>query len=334
MQRGDVRAVENPITAIFDLAEDVENRAPKIRVSIQYARIFIAFGLLLDAVMIVVLSASPGLALLLTLLMFLLLYVRRWLPDAPSRSVMLALALLAGVFNAFTFRDAGFLLGVILVPFFFLGLVSLGYLREVHSFFEYYALRHRIVKSVRDSDPVAVVPSGTDPTQRVLAFLASKNPEVAALLRTPGAVMTPGVLHGRSRMMYQFDAYVRRFPSGLRGLLGIGSPGSAIFVKSFTSPPTVKDLQAIKRAVEDISMATFVPPARVIAVWRAEGDAKLSDEAYEFVTKEVVRVTLFGKMYECSLQSIEENPDGTYDFIPFIPETPSAALPMAPAASA
>ena len=165
-------------------------------------------------------------------------------------------------------------------------------------------------------------------------FVGLTTPEVAALLRTPGAVMTPGVLHGRSRMMYQFDAYVRRFPSGLRGLLGIGSPGSAIFVKSFTSPPTVKDLQAIKRAVEDISMATFVPPARVIAVWRAEGDAKLSDEAYEFVTKEVVRVTLFGKMYECSLQSIEENPDGTYDFIPFIPETPSAALPMAPAASA
>ena len=38
------------------------------------------------------------------------------------------------------------------------------------------------------------------------------------------------------------------------------------------------------------------------------------------MTKEVVHVTLLGKVYECSLQSIEENPDGTYDFIPYIPE--------------
>lgn len=320
MQKGDVRAVENPITAIFDLAEDVEKRAPKIRVSIQYARIFIAFGLLLDAIMIVLLAEAKGLAVLLTVLMFLLVYLRRWLPDATSRSVVLALALVAGAFDVMTFRDAGFLFGVILVPFFFLGLVTLGYLREVHAFFEYYALRHRIVKSVRDEDPVAYIPDGKDATQRVLAFLASRNPAVAEVLRAPGAVSPPGILRGRTGMMYQFDAYVQAPPTGLRGFLGFGSPGSTIFVKSFGAPPSLTDFQAIKRAIEDVSMATGVPPARVIAVWKAGADAKLSDEAYEFVTKEVVRVSLLGKVHECSLQSIEENPDGTYDFIPFIPE--------------
>ena len=69
----------------------------------------------------------------------------------------------------------------------------------------------------------------------------------------------------------------------------------------------------------------------MIAVWRADGDAKLTDEAYEFVTKEVVRVTLFGAEHTCSLQSIEENPDGTYDFIPFIPETPGPMPATRPA---
>jgi len=331
VQKGDVRAVENPITAVFDLAEDVEARSPKIRVSIVYARMFIAFGLFLDAVMIVLLSEMKFLALSLTLLMFLLLYVRRWLPDASSRSVVLALALLTGAFDVLTFRDAGLLFGIILVPFFFLGIVTMGYLREVHSFFEYYALRHRIVKSVRDADPVAYIPTGTDATQRVLGFLASRNPEIAQLQKTAGAVSTPAILHGRSGMMYKFDAYLRRSPTGLRGLLGFGSPGSAIFVKSFTAPPSRGDFEAIKRAVEDISLATGTPPGRVIAVWRAEGDAKLSDEAYEFVTKDVVRVTLFGKVYECSLQSIEENADGTYDFIPFIPETPGPMPATRPA---
>ena len=332
VQKGDVRAVENPITAVFDLAEDVEARSPKIRVSIVYARIFIAFGLLLDAVMILLVSGNPGLSFLLTFLMFFLLYVRRWLPDATSRSVVLALALLAGVFDVISFGRV-IIFGIILVPFFFLGLVAMEYLREVHSFFEYYALRHRIVKSVRDADPVAYVPAGSDSTQRVLAFLASRNPAIGHLLKTPGGAVTPGILQGKSGMMYRFDVLVKRPPTGLRGLLGFGSPGSAIYVKSFTAPPSLSDFQAIKRAVEDISLGTRIPPWRVIAVWRAEGDAKLSDEAYEFVTKEVVRVTLFGAEHTCSLQSIEENPDGTYDFIPFIPEIAALGPQTSPAAA-
>ncbi len=129
-------------------------------------------------------------------------------------------------------------------------------------------------------------------------------------------------------MMYQFDTILQQRPTGLRGILGFGSPGSAIYVKSFAAPPSVGDLQAIKRAVEDVSLASGVPPTRVIAVWKAGADAKLADDAYEFVTRDVVQVTLFGKVFECSLQSIEENPDGTYDFIPYIPET--IAGPTAP----
>lgn len=332
MQKGDVRAVENPITAVFDLAEDVEARSPKIRVSIVYARIFIAFGLFLDAVMILLLSDSPALAALLTFLIFFLLYVRRWLPDATSRSVVLALALLAGAFDVIAFRSA-IIFGIILVPFFLLGLFAMEYLREVHSFFEYYALRHRIVKSVRDADPVAYIPPGNDATQRVLAFLASRNPATAQLLRTPGGMVAPAILPGKSGMMYRFDVLVRRKPTALRGLLGFGSPGTAIYVKSFTAPPSLSDFQAIKRAVEDISLGTRVPPVRVIAVWRADGDAKLSDEAYDFVTNEVIRVTLFGVEHTCSLQSIEENADGTYDFIPFIPEIAGLGPQTSPAAA-
>jgi len=332
VQKGDIRAVENPITAVFDLAEDVEARSPKIRVSIVYARIFIAFGLLLDAIMIVLVSENQALALLLTILIFFLLSVRRWLPDATSRGVILGLALLAGVFDVLAFQSA-IVFGIILVPFFFLGRIAMEYLREVHSFFEYYALRHRIVKSVRDADPVAYIPPGNDATQRVLAFLASRNPAVGQLMKTPGGVVTPAILPGKSGMMYRFDVVVRRAPTALRGLLGFGSPGTAIYVKSFTAPPSLSDLQAIKRAVEDISIGTRIPPVRVIAVWRADGDVKLSDEAYDFVTKEVVQVTLFGVEHTCSLQSIEENADGTYDFIPFIPEIAGLGPQTSPAAA-
>ena len=95
MNPRDVRAVENPITEIFNLAEDVEREAPRIRVSIQTARIFIAFALVLNALFIVIVSEAPGLALLLTLAVFLLLYVRRWVSGAGARSVFLALAVVA-----------------------------------------------------------------------------------------------------------------------------------------------------------------------------------------------------------------------------------------------
>ena len=320
MNKGDIRAVENPITAIFDLAEDVEEQSPKIRIAIRYARIVIAFGLIVNALLIVGVANAHEFALLLTLLNFFLVYVRRWLPDVGSRSVLLALAIMAGVFDVLAFR-ADLLLGLILVPFFFLGLITMGYLREISEFFDYYALRHRIVKSVRDADPIAHIPDGTDATQRVLRFLASQNPSLDPLLRTPGAMASPAILRGKSGMMYGFDAYMVRVPSGTWRPLGIGFPGYAVFVKAFPSPPTRKDLEAMKRGVEDVCSATRVPPARVIAVWRAEGEAHLQAEAYEFLTKEVVRISRFGKKFACSIQSVAETSDGTYDFIPFIPET-------------
>lgn len=319
MNKGDIRAVENPITAIFDLAEDVEAQSPKIRIAIRYARIVIAFGLVLNALLIIAIANAHEVAFLLTLVIFFLLYVRRWLPDLGWRSVLLALAIMAGVFDVLAFR-ADLLLGLILVPFFFLGLITMGYLREIQRFFDYYALRHQIVKSVRDADPVAHVPDGADSTQRLLGFLASRNLEIATLLQTPGAISAPAVLQGKSGMMYEFNAYLRKAPSGTWRVLGIGSPGFGLFVKAFPAPPKASDLQALKRAVEDICSATKIPPARVVAVWRVEGDGRLPEDAYEFVTKEVVRFSRLGKEFTCSVQSIAETSDGTYDFIPFIPE--------------
>jgi hypothetical protein len=322
----DVRAVENPITEIFNLAEDVEREAPRIRVSIQTARIFIAFALVLNALFIVIVSEAPALALLLTLAVFLLLYIRRWVSGAGARSAFLALAAVAGFLDVLAFR-ANLIFGLILVPFFFIGLVALGNLREIHDFFDYYALRHRIVKGVRDADPVVRVPEGRDPVERALALLAGQNPEVQSLLRTPGAFAVPATLRGQSGMAYPFDAYVQKRSTGMRGWSGFGSPGYSIFVKAFPSPPAAADLYWMKGAVEDISAATGIPPVRVIAVWRAEGDARLSDEAYEFLTREVVRVPRLGEDFACSLQSVAEGPDGTYDLIPYIPETMSSALP-------
>jgi hypothetical protein len=54
MTSRDIRAVENPISAIFDLAEDVNREAPRIRKLVTYASIFIVLWLIVEIPLIIV----------------------------------------------------------------------------------------------------------------------------------------------------------------------------------------------------------------------------------------------------------------------------------------
>lgn len=55
MMRGkDARAVENPISAVFDLADDVYDLTPKMRKMIRYATIFIFFSLIWTFILAIV----------------------------------------------------------------------------------------------------------------------------------------------------------------------------------------------------------------------------------------------------------------------------------------
>src|SRR5439155_511620 len=73
--------------------------------------------------------------------------------------------------------------GVVLVALFVLGFIILELMRDLRSFFDYFALRHRVIQRVRQADPVVYVPEGKDAVQRILAHLASSIPDV----RGPGA---------------------------------------------------------------------------------------------------------------------------------------------------
>src|SRR2546426_262929 len=58
--KGDARAVEDPIAAIFDLAESVDRQTPKIRKTLRYVRWFVSVWLLLDFVLIILSAAAFG----------------------------------------------------------------------------------------------------------------------------------------------------------------------------------------------------------------------------------------------------------------------------------
>lgn len=319
-----MRAVENPISAIFDLAEEVNEQAPKIRRLIGLSRLFIGIWLFATFVILMVLSLAPLLMLPLMGLLFVSAVAMRWAQGTPSKAFLLVVITVTALFVGALAQGNNYLLGAAFAALFVLGIFILNLMKDVRTFFGYYALRHRAIQSVREEDPVVYVPQGEDAVERLLTFLSERHPELRGQARQ-GYVQAPAVLRGRSGLLYNFDAFIRGKPSALWRPLGLGETGYALFVKAFVeAPPTVKDLEALKRAVEDVARAVKVPPSRVVALWTPEGDEALSDDAYDFLTMEVVTFRHSGQEFRCSLELVMEAPDGTYDFIPHVTEALSA----------
>ncbi len=323
--RRDARAVEDPIAAVFDLAESVDRQTPRIRQVLRYVRWFVSLWLLLDFFLILILSKAPGLTFVLFAPIVGSLLASRYVQQPSTRLALTIVAIVFGAFQVLTTGEA-FLVNALFVALFILGFVILDLMRDLRSFFDYFALRHRVILAVRQADPVVHVPQGKDAAARILAHLSSTSPDMRAVMAIPGALASPALLTGRSGLAYSFDAYLRSEPTPLTRVLGIGHPGFAVFVKTFERAPGPTDLKSLKTAVEDVCLATRIPPARILAVWRAHGDEAVTPDAYEFLTKEAARVTIRGSAYACSLELAREGDDGTYDFIPVVvePVTPAA----------
>lgn len=325
----DARAVEDPIAATFELAESVDRQTPKIRKMLRYVRWFVFLWLVLDFFLMIILSRDPRFTLLLFAPVVGLLFALRYAGDTTTRSVVFVAAVIFGMLQVISFRDT-LLFGAVLEVLFFLGFLILELMRDLRSFFDYFALRHRVILAVRAADPVVHVPQGKDAATRILSHLASTSPDLRSVMAMPGALASPALLTGKSGLTYSFDAYVRSEPSTLARTLGIGSAGFSVFVKAFDHAPALSDLQSLRTAVEDVCAATRIPPARVVAVWKAHAEESVAPDAYEFLTHQAAHVTLRGSTYACSLELAREGDDGTYDFIPFVVEPVSPGARTAP----
>ena len=317
----DARAVEDPIAAIFDLAESVDRQTPKIRKTLRYVRWFVSVWLLLDFFLIIVGAALgqgfPGFALLLFVPIVILLLAMRSVRGSTGRLVLLIFVIIFGALQVLTFGGLIFV-GVALVALFILGFSILELMRDLRSFFDYFALRHRVIQRVRSADPIVYVPEGKDAVHRILTYLGNTSNDLRGVMSIPGAIATPALLTGKSGLTYSFDAYVRQAPSTLWRFLNVGAAG-------FERAPTLGDLQSLKAAVEDVWSATRIPPARILVLWRSKGDESVTPDVYEFLTKESARVRIRGATFACSLELGIERDDGTYDFIPIVVE-PTAGL--------
>ena len=324
MQRTtDIRAVENPISATFDLAADVYKRAPKVKKLVTYCRAFIYLWLLLGFIVIVAVSAYPGLTFLLLLIVSLTLYCLRWADNKQTRLLLMALGGVLSFFVALFSGPPLFLLEVLLLVLYALGWIILDLLRDLRKFFDYYVVRHGVIKAVRDANPEVRIPEGPDPVSRLLAYLRKASPENEHVLSQPGAVKRPVQLRGASGVAHDFDAMVLAEPSSLWSLTGWAYPGWVIFIKKYEAPPKLEDLKYLKHAAEDSLAVLKVPLSRVIALWSMKEGLTVSDDAYQFATGQVVIFRRHGDVFLCSLEMIAENEDGTYDLVPYVVQTPT-----------
>ncbi len=321
----DARAVEDPIAATFELAESVDRQTPKIRRMLRYVWWFVALWLLVDFFLILIVARERiALGLILFGPIVGCLLAARYV---ESKNGHLALMILAAIFAALQVLVTGdLLIGTLLVFLFILGFVILDLLRDLRGFFEYFALRHRVILAARSADPVVHVPQGKDAAARIVAHLTSTNPDLRSVAAAPGGLAMPALLTGKSGLTYSFDAYLRAEPSTLAKVLHVGPAGFTVFVKAFDRAPALADLQSLKTAVEDVCASTRIPPARIVAVWKAHADESVAADAYDFLTHQSARVTVRGSAYACSLELAREGDDGTYDFIPVVvePVTPGA----------
>ena len=278
---GALRAMENPISATFDLAESVNERVPRIKKMVKYASVFIAFSLLIEFILILV------------------------------------------------FLRENFLVFLIFLAFFIVGIFSLYWMRQVGAFFDYFATRHVAIKMMREDDPVVHVPRGKDSLDRLLNHFKRASPAFDNLLRqSPGALTAPAIKKGASGVDYSFDAYVTVPPAWPGGALGLGAPGYALFVKVLPGIPEMKDVRAVESAVLDVVRTTGIAPGRVVLlVENREGrEPLLPQDVYDHVTSSRLVVPAGRQDFVCNVQIITVDTDGTYDFVPMI-STPPEALP-------
>jgi hypothetical protein len=269
-----LKAMENPIAAVFDLSESVNSQVPRIKRMIQYSGVFIIVWLSVNIVFLLMFLATANLILFLILLVFLIL-----------------------------------------------GSFGLYLMWNINQFFDYFSRRHLAIKLIRDADELVYVPKGKDSVQSYVAYLRKTNPALdQAILRRPHMLHTPVLLTGTSGISYHLDAYIFSPPSGMWRLLGTGDAGYAFFVKAYDHTPGLSEVQALERAVQDVTSKSLACPSRIVVLVDKKAGALIDDEVYQHVTSKKPVILVGRKKCIINLQVVSVDEDNTYDFVPVIAE--------------
>jgi len=178
------------------------------------------------------------------------------------------------------------------------------------------ALRLGAIDRLERAGP-ARIPPGRTPLERYLRFLLSgggPGPPLEEVLRTgrPG-----GTVNGASGNAHPFDLYYELPPGAASGAR------RSIFVRVLDRPPAMADIDRLENDVRDVVSATAIPPARVVLIYAAGAEGPFTERVEDAVFERLMEKHLSGKAgwkgYCCAVELVTEEPDGTYDLVPFKP---------------
>jgi len=200
------------------------------------------------------------------------------------------------------------------------GIVTIWLLGSVRGFLKKASFRFSAIQSMRDGPPFHKIPKGKTMTERFVKYLRKENKAFDRLLKNrPELLRKDAYLVGRKKR-HHFDGVVIRKPTPLRKIHRQGSPGYSMFIRETKRAPGEEDVKKFIRSMSDIYQKNGIYPNRAVMIFKAKGSYRgLDDTVYDWIVDERIQIPGQLKRF-VNLQVIAELPEGTYDFVPFIPE--------------
>lgn len=228
--------------------------------------------------------------------------------------------LISGLLMLTFLINGNFPLFLIFLSVFAAGLVTVWLLGSIRSFLKKASFRFSAIQTMRDGPPFYKIPKGKNKTERFLTYLNKENKAFASLVyKKPDLLRKDAYISGRKKH-HHFDAFLIKKPTFLHSIHKRGNPGYAFFLREYKKTPTEKNIKKMVRELTDLYQRTKIYPNRVVMIFKAGGGYRgLEDDAYDWLVEEKIKIPGQLKRH-VNIQVVAELPEGTYEFVPFIPE--------------
>jgi len=232
----------------------------------------------------------------------------------PLLALLAADAALLGAGETLLWRfppEGGAIIDVLLI---FVGLGALGAIMLSHPLLGWVALRLGAIDDAERAQS-ARIPPGKAPLERYIRYLSADGRHRHVLEEMLRTQRTGGAVSGASGNAHPFDLYLQLPPGTAFG------PARSLFVRALDRPPAMADIDGLENDVLDVVSATKIPPAHVVLIFAPNLEGPFVERVEDAVFERLMERHLSGKAgwkrYCCAIELVTEEPDGSYDLVPF-----------------
>ena len=196
------------------------------------------------------------------------------------------------------------------------GVIALGLLRQTDRFFREFVQRHRWIHLVRDADPVAKIPEGRTPIERLGRYLVSTNPRIAAAVQAePAALQYRATLRAKGREV-PMDLVLSHVADRWTRWTGGEDSSFAVVARVGGAAVTLDDLKRLEADAQAAAPTLRAPLTRIILLRTEAGT--IPEPVYDYAVGHPVVVPWGRSPGRATLEIITESEGGRYDFVPHV----------------